>query len=290
MPVDTILAAARAHDPDRYLSALLTGEPERHDLMTLIAFDAEIARIADRVSEPMLGEIRLQWWRDQLQPLLSSNPGMGRTGHTIADAMLELVSRRGLPGGLVHGLVDARSFDVAREPMADMRGLVTYLGKTEGALCGLSARILGAPEGDALEAAADAAGRALGLTRVLRYLPRDLSHGIRLLPADLLARHGLSAADLPRGSAGEAGGSDTLRPVIRSLAADAVQACEQARRHVRTLPKEALPAFLPLALVPRYLAVLGKPGHHPSRDIAELNPLGRIVRLWLAHLRGLTRG
>ena len=79
------LAIVRAADRDRYISALLAPADRRLDLMTLYAFDAELARIATTVSEPLLGEIRLQWWRDALAPLLTdagrAATHLERTGH-----------------------------------------------------------------------------------------------------------------------------------------------------------------------------------------------------------------
>ncbi|MEL6873575.1 MAG: squalene/phytoene synthase family protein, partial [Pseudomonadota bacterium] len=61
---DPILAAARAFERDRYLTALRVQGDARGDLLTLAAFFAELQRIPAFVNEPMMGEIRFQWWRD----------------------------------------------------------------------------------------------------------------------------------------------------------------------------------------------------------------------------------
>ena len=55
-----LMRTLRAADPDRYLSMLYAPQDRRADLLALYAFNAEIAGIRDRVSEPMPGEIRLQ--------------------------------------------------------------------------------------------------------------------------------------------------------------------------------------------------------------------------------------
>ena len=66
---ETIAAAARAGEPDRYLAALLSPAPARPALLALAAFSAEIGRVPFvAANEPAIGEIRLQWWREALDP------------------------------------------------------------------------------------------------------------------------------------------------------------------------------------------------------------------------------
>ena len=58
---------ARKADPDRAIAALFAPPDTRDDLFALFAFNAELARIADQVTEPGLGAIRLQWWREGIE-------------------------------------------------------------------------------------------------------------------------------------------------------------------------------------------------------------------------------
>ena len=67
-------ALARAADYDRYLSAVFAPAARREALFALIAFNHEIARIPEVVSEPMLGRIRLQWWREVLDAVYAGEP------------------------------------------------------------------------------------------------------------------------------------------------------------------------------------------------------------------------
>ena len=67
-------ALARAADYDRYLSALFAPVDSREALFALIAFNHEVARIPEAVSEPMLGRIRLQWWREVLEAVDAGEP------------------------------------------------------------------------------------------------------------------------------------------------------------------------------------------------------------------------
>ena len=59
----------RRHDWDRYLFTLFAPADVREDLFTILAFNTEIARIPDMVSEPLLGQIRLQWWQDSINKI-----------------------------------------------------------------------------------------------------------------------------------------------------------------------------------------------------------------------------
>ena len=61
--------AARANEYDRYLAALLAPKAARPGLIALAAFQGEVARAVETVNEPIMGEIRLQWWRDALPGL-----------------------------------------------------------------------------------------------------------------------------------------------------------------------------------------------------------------------------
>ena len=101
---DVVRLAARAYEHDRYLSALLAPPAARDDLIALAAFAGEIARIPSFVDEPMMGLIRLQWWRDAL-----FMPQAERTGHPIADAIRDTGARRCLPAADLEALIDAHA-------------------------------------------------------------------------------------------------------------------------------------------------------------------------------------
>src|SRR5580692_5197211 len=59
-----LAASLRVADPDRYFASLFAPAPLRPQLFALYNFHHEVARIAETVREPMLGAIRLEWWRE----------------------------------------------------------------------------------------------------------------------------------------------------------------------------------------------------------------------------------
>ncbi len=273
---DTVAASARAGEPDRYLAALLAPPSARDGLLALAAFSSELGRVGQLVTrEPIMGEIRLQWWRDALEP---AEAGM-RTGNPVADALREAASRHDLPMPLLLGMIDAHASDLEPEPFPTQAALDTYLAASEGAQFALAVRALGGAATSELDAASQAAGRAYGLVRLLLALPQTLSQGRLPLPHGLLERAGI--ADL-------AGETDPAKvaALTRGLHAEVLRNFEAARQHVANMPRPLRVAYLPLALVRPYLRALERPGRNSLREVAEIAPLRRIWAIARAHWLG----
>src|SRR5262245_54981761 len=83
----------RAGDKDRYLASLFAPDDLRPGLLALYAFNIEVARIRETVSEVMLGEIRLKWWHDAIEGLYAGT----RVGHPVIEALAPLISEADLP-------------------------------------------------------------------------------------------------------------------------------------------------------------------------------------------------
>jgi len=271
-----VAAAARAGEPDRYLAALLAPPPQRVALLALAAFTAELARIPRLVvREPLMGEVRLQWWRDALAL------GEGeRTGHGVADAVRRAVRNYGLPAPLLGGLIEARCLELGGGPFADDRALQDFLWSTEGALFALAARVLGLSSGAGVEAACRASGQAYGMARLLFTLPRTLAEGHIPLSQTGIAAAGVTANELLSGTAGT--------KVARLLGTYRVQirhSLVSARNLASRLPRRTRIAFLPLALVNPYVRAQERMG--PSlREEARIAPLSRVCRIAVAHVLG----
>jgi phytoene synthase len=266
---DTVRRIARDGDPDRALAALFVPRDARDDLFALYAFNVELARVAEQVSEPGLGAIRLQWWREAIE-----RAGEGEaTGHPVADAFGAAIRRHTLSRKRIAGLIDARLFDIGTKIMPDRPALECYLHDTAGTVFALAAQTLGAQD-EKLEPAASAAGIAYGLTGLMRALPVHIAQGRVYLPADALKCHETSPE---RVLARDAGGG--LFRLLGELRADARQALAEARHKIAQLDGPSQAAFLPLSLVDPYLAALEKGGRDPLREVTDINPLYRFWRL-----------
>ncbi len=261
----------REHDRDRWLASLFAPSDKRRYLHALYTFSFEIARVRDLVSEPRLGEIRLQWWRDVLAGEARGDVG----GHPVALAMLDCVERFRLPRPAFLALIDARVFDLYNDPMPSLNDLEGYCGETSSALMRLASLILNEGEEPGAADAVGHAGVAYAITGLLRALPWHAARGQIYLPADLLARHGSSAMELASGglTPGLAAAIAELREIARRHAAAALKSTPQ-------LAAKARPALLPLGLVEPYLKKMDRRGFDPFRDPVELLQWRRQWALW----------
>jgi 15-cis-phytoene synthase len=266
---DTVKRIARAGDPDRTLAALFVPRDARDDLVALYAFNVDLARIAEHVSEPDLGAIRLQWWREAID-----HAGEGATtGHPVADAFGAAIRRHRLSRERIAALIDARIFDVATKIMTDWPALQSYLHDTAGTVFMLAAQSLGATD-HALQPISSAAGMAYGLAGLMRALPVHAVQGRVYLPADALKRHGTSPERVRARKA-----DDGLLALLAELRSEAREALDKAQHDIALLDERSRAAFLPLRLVDPYLAALEKKGRDPLRKVTEINPLYRLWRL-----------
>jgi phytoene synthase len=269
---------ARDGDLDRYTAALFAPRACREHLFALYAFNVELASIGEQVSEPQLGEIRLQWWRNALDRACAGDI----TGHPVADALGATVRECDLSQQSLAGLIDARRFDVSVKIMPDTAALDGYLANTAGALFNLASEICMAgrrtAKPRALDEAVRAAGIAYGLTGLMRALPVHARRGRVDIPEDGLLRHDTSPTQLLAGEA-----SEGLTELLADLRETARSALKSASQHLTELPPAVRPAFLPLAMVDPYLSALQKVD--PLHQVADINPLARLWRVATCRFR-----
>ena len=266
---DRLRRIAKSGDPARSLAALFAPREARADLFALIAFNVELARIAEIVTEPGLGAIRLQWWHEAIDRAARGEA----TGHQVADAIGAAMRKGKLSRARINALIDARNFDIETRIMPDWAALEAHLAATSGGLFALGGECLGS-RGPSLEKAATQAGLAYGLTGLMRALPVHAVSGRVYLPADALLRHGTSPEAILAGKS-----SDGLLAVLADLRLKAKQALAESSRHVARLDANTRAAFRPLCLVDPYLASLEKTEGDPLREIAGINPLTRFWRI-----------
>ncbi|MDP3958585.1 MAG: squalene/phytoene synthase family protein [Pseudorhodobacter sp.] len=249
MTLDACAALVERGDPDRFAECMAAPVAARARLWPLYALNLELARVPWLASQPMIAEMRLEWWRGVLA---DAARGVVVPGHAVLVPLAVLLGAVDLPLAVLDRLVEARRWDIWSDPFADRAGFDAYLDDTAGGLMWLAARALGAP--DSAEPVVRGAGWAMGLAGFLRAVP------------ELAARGRVPLCD-PRPEA------------VAALAREGLARLAAARRNRRLVPAAARPALLAGWQSGALLALVAD---DPAR-VAE----GRVQRSEVARRGGL---
>ncbi len=210
MTLEACAALVHRGDPERFRAAMAAPPEARSVLFPLYAFNVEVARAPWVTAEPMIAEMRLQFWRDTLEEIAEGRPPRA---HEVAEDLgfLDPPAAK-----LLDGLVAARRWDISSDPFADAGAFEAYLDATAGHLAWVAARALGAP--GAAEAIVRDAAWAAGLAAFFLAIP------------ELEARGRVPLVD--------------GRPAaVAELAADGLGRLARARARRRMVPAQAVPAL-----------------------------------------------
>jgi phytoene synthase len=247
-----LLALVRDRDPDRYLTTLFAPAARREALLALYAFNFEVAKLREVTREPIIGQIRLQWWRDAIDEIYR---GTTPRRHEIVEPLAAAIRESGLTRYHFDRLIAARETDLLETPPSDLAALRRYAEDSSGRLLQLALEILGVREPVAHEAAREV-GIGFALAGLLRALPVHLRLRHATLPADL-------AATIDQRLLFELKPSAELGRAVKIIAEAAADALAGARRHRHEAPRAALPALLPARLAETSLRRLRRAGYNP---------------------------
>jgi len=243
----------RARDFTRYASTLFVPAAQRRALLAIYAFNVEISRVREQVSQPLPGEMRLQWWTD----MLAGAGHGGVEGNPVAVELKLAIQNGPLPVERLSRLIDEHRFDLYNDPMPTMAALEGYINDTSSALFSLGAGIAG-PQSDDIEHLARHAGLAQGIVQVMTALPLDASRRQLFVPLQLLERHGSGMEEVFAGKE-----TPKLRAALDQLNSEARGHLKTAFALLEHAPTEVRPVFLPLALVARDLKRLSRADSDP---------------------------
>ena len=256
----------KAVDPDRYRAAMLAAPAARARLCGLYAFHAELAKVPEFVSEPMMGAIRYQWWREAVDEIYT---GKTVRRHEVATPLARILRGSGVTRFWVDQLIDGRERDLDPRPFADLAAAKDYCAQTSGKLMQIAVQVAmqeGEQEGEQ-ESGPDlrlsteqmdginSAGLAWGLTGLARaygYYHKSM----------------LSAIDYDE------------------ITHAAKQAHQQARTALGKIPADMMPAIGYAALIPTFTARLTAPRHDPKQHQVSLSPLRKQLVLMGAAVKG----
>ncbi|MEH2542562.1 MULTISPECIES: phytoene/squalene synthase family protein [unclassified Bradyrhizobium] len=233
----------RTHDFVRYASTLFLPQIQRRALLSIYAFNVEILRVREQVSQPLPGEIRLQWWTDMLE-------GAGRggvEGNPVTAELLQTIAEFRLPIEPLSRLIEEHQFDLYNDPMPSMAALEGYVTDTASALFSLAARTAAQPS-VAIDHLSRHAGLAQGMAQVIAALPLDAARRQLFVPLQLLQQHGSGMEQVFSGKQ-----TPQARAAIDQLIGEGQKHLRTAFELLTHVTPQARPVFLPLAMVRRDL-------------------------------------
>ena len=154
-------------DPDRFAAVMAAPVWMREILFPLHALAIEVARAPWATQEPMIAEMRVQWWRDALAEIAE---GKNVRRHEVVTPLAEVLSPE--TAKMLDGFVEVRRWDIYKEPFEDNAHLRDYLLQSSGSLYRAICSAL-----DADDAAASDFGYAVGLANFLVAVPELEARG-----------------------------------------------------------------------------------------------------------------
>nr|WP_321457098.1 squalene/phytoene synthase family protein [uncultured Cohaesibacter sp.] len=241
-------------DPIGHFSALTAHKQTRPSLMVLLAFIATIRRIPGQVSSIEMRQIRLQWWRENLtdnKASFSTGCGLANIG-PLASSLKQVQKQFSLPDDLLIAFIDAYDISkVADSPTQD--AYFEYSWNAYSIPLSLACQILIRDQNqDAFTSLLKSAGMAICLAEDLRNWPQQMQDQRKGLPLDLSSHQQQSTQETKKRN-----DHPSMQATMNELCDIALENNKHALTLLKDLKKngfaEAIPAFLPLALVPKII-------------------------------------
>lgn len=242
------LEQLKSVDPDRLRAAVFADKAGRERLQLLYAFHYELAKVPELVSEPMIGQIRYQWWRDAVAEIYEGKPVRK---HEIATPLAKMLLDHDVPRFWVDRLIDGRERDLDPRPFADLDEAKNYCRETSGLLMQIAVKLLGSDPDEAVLAAGESWGLT-GLARAYGFYQKGM----------------LSQLD------------------FEEICFAARESRNEACKGFKSISNEAFPAVAYAALVPKFLSRLLSSKHNPETMTVTYGPFMKQLRLLGAVIRG----
>ncbi|PAV17197.1 hypothetical protein PNOK_0726100 [Pyrrhoderma noxium] len=242
----------RKHDRDSYMTIQFFPRSLQASCFAVKAFYAELATIQDSVSNPLIGQMKMQFWKDAIKSRASPQ-------HPIAIALHNAIKTSHIAPYHLNRIIEARDVELNSPSHLSMDTLLAHAESTSSTLNYILLSILGLSSSESYSHAASHLGVSQTLSTLLRALPYHTSKGTMVIPASITAKHGVNQEDVfRRGPAAEG-----INDAVYEFAVVANDHLITAREMFKEdggyrVPTEAMPVFLGAIPVQNYLTRLEK--------------------------------
>ena len=267
---------AAASGSSFYYSFLFLPPERRRAITALYAFCREVDDVADEVEDTSVARTKLAWWRTEVANLFAGHPQ-----HPVTRALEPFTAQFGLDSARMNEIIDGMEMDLVQHRYADFHALTRYCHRVAGVVGQLSASIFGYRNAATLEYA-EALGIAFQLTNIIRDVGEDARRDRVYLPADELAKFGLTAEDIVARR-----DSPRFRELMQFQADRAVSYFELAFSKLPAEDREPQRAGLIMAAIYRALLEEIRRDNFAVLDQRiALTPLRKLWIAWKTWIRG----
>lgn len=245
-------------------------------IRTVLAFNQELAKIRDSVSESALGEIRLQWWQEVLEEIQAGNVRQ----QPVIQELAELKGQTAL-WNLLGQLIDARRLDMFESGAADMAALRDYAVKSGGVVqqAIYEACVSRDEDKNGYPCAVQAAGAAWSMLGLVRALPFQWQSGRTLLPSE---------SDSAMQMRDSKAAAEALAPLIDQMLAFVREQLAIVSNEAAQVPPAARASLMCVPIARLHLSSLEKVGNNPFElPPVEAGDLRKILALFKAKFFGV---
>lgn len=272
--LETISLRLKRRDYAGYLSVRFSPIEQRAPLIWLFGFLMDVQQISLKVNEPLLGEIRLQWWRDQLLKLLRGEA----VGHPVADGLAPYFEKFGDPlfKELI-AIVDSFRFEIQKEPIKTIDEFHELLEKRFGSFL-RAGLILTEAQFTSQDLICSEAGKAIGIAQVLSELDGYLHRDLMVLPQDIMSKHNLFHEDfLPENNEAK---TKAKEKVLDGLTEGLMVVSWDIKAQMKLVPSKHKAFLSRWLLVPPLLTASKRERQKGLVGLTQLNPLKTFFTLY----------
>jgi 15-cis-phytoene synthase len=274
-PDDYCQQKAAASGSSFYYSFLFLPAEKRRAITAFYAFCREVDDVADEASDVGVARTKLDWWRTEVANLMAGHPA-----HPVTRALAPFVVPMGIDGARMNEIIDGMEMDLTHHRYADYAALRVYCHRVAGVVGQISASIFGYRHAQTIEYA-ELLGHAFQLTNIIRDVGEDARRGRVYLPADELARHGLSVEDILACK-----GGDAFRALMGEQADRAEALYAQAFAKLHPEDRRNQRAGLIMAAIYRtLLAEIRRDGFPVLEGRVSLTPIRKLWIAWKTWIR-----
>ena len=259
-----------------YYSFLFLPPERRRAITALYAFCREVDDAVDECTDVGIARTKLAWWHTQVAAMYDGAPQ-----HPVAQALVTVVDKFGLPQESLHAIIDGMEMDLTQRRYPNFEALKPYCHRVAGVVGLLSAQIFGYRDSDTLKYAENL-GMAFQLTNIIRDVGEDARRDRVYLPLDELARYNVTVTDLMH-----ARQSDGFRQLMEFQIDRALGYYQDAFRLLSAADRKSQrPGLVMAAIYQTLLAEIRADGSKVLTQRISLTPIRKLWIAWKTWLKG----